>query len=250
MRAFQEGRGLRADGICGRQTWSALVEAGYQLGDRLLYLRAPMLRGDDVAELQRRLGGLGFDAGRVDGILGERTVAGVREREALRSGGGSLSGRRVALAPAPELGALAHQIAHVLRTMGAEVITLRDADESGLAAQANAYEAELFLALAPRPEAGVAAAYYGTAGFESAGGRLVAGLLGRELGPVLGADGELRPMTLPALRETRMPAVVCEAGPPEALVVHAGSVAAAIVRAVEAWAQPPADGDLEGFPQD
>jgi N-acetylmuramoyl-L-alanine amidase len=32
-----------------------------------------MLRGDDVAALQRRLGALGFDAGRVDGIFGPLT---------------------------------------------------------------------------------------------------------------------------------------------------------------------------------
>ena len=70
VRAFQERRGLVVDGICGRQTWSSLVEAGYRLGDRLLYLRTPYLRGDDVADLQRRLGALGFDAGRIDGILG------------------------------------------------------------------------------------------------------------------------------------------------------------------------------------
>ena len=35
----------------------------------------PMLRGDDVAELQRRLNALGFDAGREDGILGDDTAA-------------------------------------------------------------------------------------------------------------------------------------------------------------------------------
>ena len=33
-----------------------------------------MLRGDDVAELQQRLGALGFDAGRVDGIFGAETA--------------------------------------------------------------------------------------------------------------------------------------------------------------------------------
>jgi N-acetylmuramoyl-L-alanine amidase len=72
-RAFQERRGLHVDGVCGDHTWAALVEAGYRLGDRLLYLTTPMQRGDDVAELQRRLGRLGFDAGRIDGIFGERT---------------------------------------------------------------------------------------------------------------------------------------------------------------------------------
>ena len=73
MRAFQDARGLRVDGICGPQTWAAVVESGWRLGDRLLYRRRPMLRGDDVAELQRRLNGLGFDAGREDGIFGDDT---------------------------------------------------------------------------------------------------------------------------------------------------------------------------------
>jgi len=69
VRAFQTHRGLRIDGICGVETWGALIESGYAIGDRLLYLRSPMLRGDDVTELQRRLNALGFDSGREDGIL-------------------------------------------------------------------------------------------------------------------------------------------------------------------------------------
>jgi N-acetylmuramoyl-L-alanine amidase len=73
VRAFQEQRGLRVDGVCGRHTWSALVEAGWRLGDRPLFATMPMLRGDDVAELQRRLSCLGFDGGRLDGIFGVRT---------------------------------------------------------------------------------------------------------------------------------------------------------------------------------
>lgn len=79
VRSFQAKRGLRVDGSCGDQTWSALVEAGYRIGDRLLYHRAPMLRGDDVAELQRRLSALGFDAGRNAGILGPETVRALEE---------------------------------------------------------------------------------------------------------------------------------------------------------------------------
>jgi N-acetylmuramoyl-L-alanine amidase len=64
---FQTAAGLEADGECDANTWSALVESSYSLGTRLLCLRSPMMRGDDVAELQLRLGALGFDAGRVDG---------------------------------------------------------------------------------------------------------------------------------------------------------------------------------------
>lgn len=77
--AFQTERGLDRDGIVGPDTWRALYEAGYRLGDRLLFLRRPMLRGEDVAELQSRLNGLGFDAGKVDGIFGPNTERAVRD---------------------------------------------------------------------------------------------------------------------------------------------------------------------------
>ncbi len=79
IRSFQEARGLVADGLVGDETWRELVEASWDLGDRTLYLRAPPLRGDDVRVLQERLGALGFDVGRVDGIFGPRTARAVRE---------------------------------------------------------------------------------------------------------------------------------------------------------------------------
>lgn len=70
---FQKAKGLDADGIVGPDTWRALYEAGYRLGDRILFMRRPMIRGEDVAELQSRLNSLGFDSGKVDGIYGSDT---------------------------------------------------------------------------------------------------------------------------------------------------------------------------------
>jgi N-acetylmuramoyl-L-alanine amidase len=77
--SFQSSRGLDPDGIVGPDTWRALYEAGYRLGDRLLFLRRPMMRGEDVAELQTRLNNLGFDAGKPDGIFGPDTERAVIE---------------------------------------------------------------------------------------------------------------------------------------------------------------------------
>jgi N-acetylmuramoyl-L-alanine amidase len=79
VREFQQRRHLLVDGVVGSDTWEELVEAGFALGDRLLYLRYPYNRGDDVRALQRRLNILGFDAGREDGIFGEGTDRAVRD---------------------------------------------------------------------------------------------------------------------------------------------------------------------------
>ena len=117
-----------------------------------------MLRGDDVAELQRRLNALGFDAGREDGMLGPETeaairlfqreaglatdavcgpattaalermgtlaegsVARVREREAWRRDDRPLRDRRCFLVVEPELSVLGGGVARRLREIGAVV---------------------------------------------------------------------------------------------------------------------------------
>jgi N-acetylmuramoyl-L-alanine amidase len=280
VRQFQARRGLRVDGICGPQTWSSLVEAGYRLGDRFLYLRNPMLRGDDVNDLQLRLGGLGFDAGRVDGIFGNRTgqavvdfqrnagltadgicgpdtiaalerlggrtdpattVAAVRELETLREAPRGLRNRRLAVGETGGLAALAVAVSHALSDVGATVLVLHDPDESTQAAAANAYEADAFLGLALVEGDACRVAYYGAEGFASAGGSRLACLASLELSHVLGHPAETTPMRLPLLRETRMPAVVCELGPPVHVVERAPAVTEALTRAMTAWVAAPVD---------
>lgn len=280
VRAFQERRGLRVDGICGRQTWSSLVEAGFRLGeDRLIYLRAPMLRGDDVADLQQALGALGFDAGRVDGIFGPHTaeallrfqrnaglttdgicgpdtvdalrrfvgragegptVAHIREAENLRDAPRRLRDRRLAVGETGGLGALADAVGKALIDIGAVVAVLHHPDESVQATEANAFAAEAFLGLAVRDAAGCSASYYQAERFESVGGRRLAQLVLQEVpGELLGDQHPPTGMRLPMLRETRMPAVLCELGPPAVVVEHNSELVHAFTRALVRWVHAP-----------
>ncbi|MGY1637092.1 N-acetylmuramoyl-L-alanine amidase [Geodermatophilus sp. SYSU D00742] len=79
VRHFQQVRGLSVDGRVGEETYRALSEARWSLGDRLLH-HDPVrpIRGDDVTNLQDRLHELGYDAGPVDGVFGPETEVGLR----------------------------------------------------------------------------------------------------------------------------------------------------------------------------
>jgi N-acetylmuramoyl-L-alanine amidase len=269
--------------VCGPQTWSALVEAGYHLGDRHLYLRQPLLRGDDVAELQQRLGALGFDAGRTDGKLGPLTEAALRdfqrnagltvdgvcgpstlaalnrlgercraagpgvaevwEVERLRSAPRTLAGRRVVVGEEGGLHALANAVAGQLKAVGALATVTLQPDGSEQAAEANAAAADAFVGLRLDPEEETSVtAYFAGHRTESPGGRRLAELLQAAIPSVLGVkDGGTRGMALPVLRETRMPAVLCELGPATTVVERTGELGRAVASALESWAASPPD---------
>lgn len=61
------------------ETWRIVEESSWRLGDRLLYVSSPFLRGDDIVALQMSLALLGFDPGRIDGIFGPTTDAALQE---------------------------------------------------------------------------------------------------------------------------------------------------------------------------
>lgn len=282
VEGFQHRRGLRVDGICGLQTWGTLVEAGFCLGDRFLYRRRPMLRGDDVAEVQQRLGALGFDAGRVDGIFGDRTadalrdfqrnagllvdgivgggtvrelhrvqgrhdspelVSTIRAREELRRAPPTLWERRIAVG---ELGGLTPAVAALRRRLaveGAQVTALHHPDTSSQARYANAAKADVYVGLRLDPAShGCLTAFYAGYRTESPGGRRLAALVQQAVPASLGIpDRGVRGMSVPELRETRMPAVIIEVGPASVMVERGVRLAEALVSSLSAWVSAPYD---------
>ena len=169
-----------------------------------------MLRGDDVADLQRRLNALGFDAGRADGILGPETeaavrrfqrdaglaadavcgpattaalerlgsfaegsVATVREREALRRDPRRLGDRVCFLVVDPELMTIGTAVAHELRALGT-VVAGPEVAAPDRAAEANRFGADLFLALGSGAWPGVRCAFFAAERVRSEGGFAIA----------------------------------------------------------------------------
>ncbi len=276
---FQNGRGLHVHGRCDESTWIALVEASYRLGDRLLVLSAPNMRGDDVAELQSVLARLGFNCGRVDGILGPGTTraledfqrncglvpdgicgpATVRALDVLgrQSGSGpgvaalrdveSLSGScrrlhdiRVVVGQFGGMSSLTRQVTHALRQRGATVTATDEPDAAAQAATANRFAATVYVGFEARAETVATVCYYAVPTFESAGGRSLAARLVQTFErTVPGVPLEAQGMRLAVLRETRMPAVLCAVGPVQQVIDRSPSVAAAVVEALEIWADAP-----------
>ncbi len=217
VEAFQRLRGLRVDGIVGPQTWNRLVEAGFRLGDRVLYHHHPPFRGDDVADVQARLAALGFNMGRVDGIFGPATaqalrdfqadsalpadgvlgettlaelrrvqarsgdqalVSTVRTREQLRTRPPTLKGIRIVIGEVGGMASVARALNRHLVRLGALTTTLHDPDEHAQAQAANEASADLFLALRLLPtNRGVSCAYYAGYRDESVAGRHLAELI-------------------------------------------------------------------------
>lgn len=273
---FQRARGLRVDGsTCDRATWEAIVEAGYRLGDRYLYRHTPMLRGDDVAELQRQLSAVGFYAGTIDAIFDDRTAAAVQDfqrnvglpgdgivgpdtidelrrlrshiteghlvsalRERLMRGSlPTLRGTRIAVG---ECGGFAQGVAAACRSLtaaGAVALDLHHPDSSVLAAEANAADAAVYIGLQLDPSsAGIRTAYYSGYRYESIASKRLAELLLADLRASLGLpDGGVLGLMVPILRETKMPAVLVELGDPARVVTRTADIGEALVRSLTDW---------------
>jgi hypothetical protein len=165
----------------------------------------------------------------------------------VRRGPHRLEGRRVFVAAAPGFENLAQLVVRGLVELGAgAALDATGADDPVLAAEANRYAADLFLAFRAGDAPGCRCSYYESGRFRSEAGYAVADAVSRELAPILGGDPHVAGRTYAVLRETRMAAVICEpvasddVASMRTLVVRGADVAQAVVRGVRrAVEQPP-----------
>ena len=134
------------------------------------------------------------------------------------------------------LGVVADGLAKALQHAGATVAVLHHPDPSTQAAEANHFEADVFLGLDGR-RGGPCWAVLLHRGLRecrrsAARGLVVAMLSGDSALEVEPAKG----MRLPILRETRMPAVLCSVGPPTAVVATSPTPARGLARVLDQWA--------------
>ena len=270
---------MRTNGVCDEETWRAIVEASWKLGDRLLTLVAPNLRGDDVSELQAQLARLGFDCGRVDGILGPATiraledfqrnsglrvdgvcgpvtiralqvlarqtgsgpgVATLRELEALTAGARSLAELRILVGQFGGLSALSRQLVQALRRRSATVVASDELDAAAQAAAANRFAATVYVGFEAHVAPRTTVHYYQVPQFVSSGGRALATSVAKRLRCALpDVEVEVEGMRLPVLRETRMPAVLVTVGPVQQVIDHSAEVVWAMLEALQEWALDP-----------
>ena len=204
LREFQRNVGLPVDGICGAETLLSLRR-----------LQAPH-HPDNL-------------------------VSTVRAKERLRETQQRLSGSRVAVGEHGGLSQALGALRRRLSAAGARVVSLHHPDGSAQAQQANQAVADVYVGLQIDPsEQGCWTAYYSGYRDESPGGHRLAQLVQEGLPLSLEIpDRGVRGMSVPVLRETRMPAVIVEIGPPSVVVERGHLLADTLTRALGAWAEAP-----------
>ena len=275
--AFQDSYGLRTTGECDDQTWSALIEASWVLGERLLFLRTPNLRGDDIAELQTLLNRLGFNCGRVDGIFGPLTVDAISDfqtnigvdangictpelvqhirRMSTQTGEGpgvalvresidlaehnDARAARIVVGFFPGAAALAHALARRVRERHPLTTTV-ESDASTQAMTANQFSADVYVGIEDADAASCTIYFYEVPTFTSVGGRNLAHHIASSIrSRIPELSVHVQGVRHPVLRETRMHAVLCSMGPSDVVALKTNALSTAIDQALATWLADP-----------
>ena len=249
LKDFQKFRGLKSDGIFAHITAEILIEATFELGNRQLYLQSPMIKGDDVFELQTQLGKLGFDVGRIDGIFGPQTVKalidfqknfglmedGIAGHETIRN----LQNINNKETPDTQISKIKE--IEALRNKSAALKSRRlvIGHFGNGATLANGFEAEIYLGFKIENDSYSTISYFKTKNSQSEGGFRLASQCSKEITKAVGIETGTAGMQLPILRATKMPAILCSVGPPGEIIKNTEEIAIALATAISNWFREP-----------
>ncbi len=246
--AYQEIHGLAVTCEVDTHTWNELITSSYRLGDRLLYERQPMFRGDDVSELQHRLNSLGFDSGREDGIFRTQTAQALRDFQrnmAISSDGicgpntvialarvstfafgsatnireklrwqlrKSSENYRVGISIDPSFTVVGDRLIKELFELGMKVpLYCEEGDQTDIASQANENNIDFLFSIAPSFSATGRCIFFSNSRYRSLVGASLAGSIQHELSKILKSDpDDIAGRMYPLLRSSQMPSVIIE----------------------------------------
>lgn len=231
-----------------------------------------MIRGEDVAELQNRLGSLGFDAGRVDGIFGPDTlkalkdfqrnvglpidgicgpttvdellrvfrdsstnVHSVKELEIIRSQTPRITELNIVITHQGFMGGPAELLRSALAFKGARAQVIMHPDASTLANLANALKSDICIHIEEQVGKQEIRFYQGFS-YTSASGLALAKLIAKHMNsPECGLDIKVVGLNVPVLRETKMTAVSLSIQDASFWVLNTPKTSFAITRAMNEW---------------
>jgi len=209
----------------------------------------------------------------IDGICGPETIRAldrvtghsgdgpgvvtVREYEEFLRGdsfGANCAQPRIVLALSsarpPQLLSLIQHISRRLHTCSDQILIVDDINHAAHVRTANTFNAHVFVSIGCNPREANFAAYYETENFVSRGGKSLANIVAtkfgdqsaQELRDTALRDTALRDiamrvvaMRLPVLRETRMPAVVCNIADHNGVISRWREIGDALANAIAIW---------------
>ncbi len=248
LKAYQEIHGLPVTSEIDSNTWDELITSAYRLGDRLLYERQPMFRGDDVTELQHRLNSLGFDSGREDGVFRPETAKALRDFQRnmavsadgicgpnsvialarvstfASSSANSIREKlkwqlrkdsdtyRVGISIDPSFTVLGDRLIKELFELGMKVpLYCEGGEQTDIATQANENNIDFLFSITPSFSATGRCIFFSNSRYRSLVGAGLAGTIQHELSKILKSDpDDIVGRMYPLLRSSKMPSVIIE----------------------------------------
>ncbi len=238
----------RVDGICGSQTIHALSDFQHNYGLAIDGICGP----ETIRALDRVTGHSGDGPG----------VVTVREYEEFLRGdsfGANYAQPRIVLALSsahpPQLLSLIQHISRRLHTCSDQILIVDDINHAAHLRTANTFNAHAFVSIGCNPDEANFAAYYETENFVSRGGKSLAKIVATKFGDQ--STQALRDiamhdiaMRLPVLRETRMPAVVCNIADHNGVIHLWREIGDAIANAIAVWVSSESAGGYKSDARD